>query len=77
VTIKPPPPIITTEDTPRSNLGYRNPEYCRLSEELNPVRKNPQQILVFCSFGAIGHGVGGGLSYATGVYIYIYIYIST
>jgi hypothetical protein len=42
------PPVIITEVTPRSENN--NPQYCHLSEERNPVRKNPQHILVFCVF---------------------------
>jgi hypothetical protein len=50
-----PLPITITEVTPRSH--NMDPEYCLLSEERNPVRETPQQILVFCTFGA-SHATG-------------------
>jgi hypothetical protein len=43
------PPIIIDRVTPRSRK--RGPEYCLPAEHLNPVQKNPQEILVFCTLG--------------------------
>ena len=44
----PPPPMIINDVTPRSHNN--DPEYCLLSKEWNPVRKNSQEILTFCTF---------------------------
>ena len=51
------PPKVTSKVTPRSH--NRDPEYCLLSEERDPVQKNPQRILAFFTFG--GHGDSMGL----------------
>ena len=41
----------------------KEPEYCLLSQDGNPVRNNQQQALVFCTFGGpLTHGTS---SYAT------------
>jgi len=45
----PHPLIIIDRVTPRSRK--RGPEYCLPAEHLNPVQKNPQEILVFCTLG--------------------------
>ena len=42
--------IIIAEDPPKSHIGA--PEHFLLSQERSPVRKNPQHISVFCTFGA-------------------------
>ena len=47
---RPRPPIIINEITPRWH--NRHPKHYRLLKEWNPVRKNPQQILVFSTSGA-------------------------
>ena len=41
--------IIIAEDPPKSHIGA--PEHFLLSQERSPVRKNPQHISVFCTFG--------------------------
>jgi hypothetical protein len=47
--------------TPRSH--NRDPQFQLLLEEWNPVQKKPQQILVFCMFGALcAAGPAGALS---------------
>ena len=45
------PPININEITSRTHK--RDPEYWLLSEELYPVRKDQQQILIFCTFRGI------------------------
>jgi len=64
------PTTNTSEATPRSH--NRDPEYCVLSEEWNPFRNNPQQILELSMFGSLldpwgppCSGVCRGLLYAT------------
>ena len=42
------PHILISRVTPRSH--NQDPEYCLLSEEHNPVLRNPQQTLLFCTF---------------------------
>jgi hypothetical protein len=60
-----PPPIISSKDVPKSQS--RDPAYCRLSDQ-NPVRRNPQHILMFCTSGGLQHrGVCGSLIYAIGL----------
>ena len=48
-------PTIAIEVTPRSHK--RDTEFGPLSEEQNAIQKNPQQMLVFCTFGPTHHGV--------------------
>ena len=43
------PPIIISEITHRYHNRYQ--KYCLLSEEWKPVRKNPPQSLVLCTYG--------------------------
>jgi hypothetical protein len=64
------PPIISSEVTPRSY--NKNPEDCFLSEEGNPVRRNPQRILVLCQSGAPGLGVCGDITNVAGIVLYEY-----
>jgi hypothetical protein len=55
-------PVIISEVTPRS---HNRDQECLLffSEEWNPVRKNPQQIVAFCMLGAPTQwGLPGALS---------------
>jgi hypothetical protein len=78
-----PSPLIISKVTPRSQ--NMDPKYFLLSEKRNAVRKNPQQILVFCTLGRSPDPRGTGhrrvcrrYAYATveNTYIYtVYIYI--
>ena len=64
------PPTIFIEVTP--NYHDMDPDYCLMSEKWNPVRKNPQQKLVFRIYvgcpgprGSLRREVCGGPIYDT------------
>lgn len=60
--------MIVSEVAPISH--NRDPEYCFLPEEWNPVQKNPKQILVFSKFGGrLRHGVSRDAVYTTDVMV--------
>ena len=48
--LRSPSPLTTISEATSKSLNG-DPEHCHLSEERSPARKNPQQILVFCTFG--------------------------
>jgi hypothetical protein len=61
-------PVIINKVTARSQK--KNPQYCLMPEEWTLVQNNLQQILVFCTFGALPtthHGVCKGLIFTSGV----------
>jgi hypothetical protein len=81
---KPPPPTRFVKGGPASGKSpkstrsrNKNPENCRLYEEWNPVRKTPQRILLFCTFGGPPwRKSSGGLKYEIGAHTHTHTHTS-